>query len=322
MKIADLIERHKKWGLNVLGFIRPARESNELNARGDALDEKKILCDIKNLPEFVHHNVVDEIIICLPGKNVDEIDYLLSFCEEEGIRSRLALEYYPMIIAKPTLEYFHGRPFLTFNMVPDKNFELLLKRVIDIVVSIIALILFSPLFLITALAIKLNSPGPVIFKQTRIGLAGRNFTIYKFRSMHIGAEKSVANLLPLNERDGPAFKIKDDPRVTSVGRIIRAFYIDELPQLVNVLKGDMSLVGPRPPLPSEVEKYEKWHRRRLSMKPGMTCFWQISEGKQKFTFPEWMRLDLKYIDEWNLTTDFKIMLKTIPKVFAGIKSLI
>lgn len=319
MKIAEMLSEHKKWGLNLLGFVTPDSEGE--NPSGGFVNEESIICNVLRLPEFIHKNVVDEVIICLPGRNISEIEYLLSFCEEEGIRSRLVLEYYPMIIAKPSLEYFHGRPLLTFNTTPDRNFELFIKRVSDIIISFSAIIILFPLFLIIAVAIKATSKGSVIFRQTRVGLAGRHFVMYKFRSMMDDAENSIQNLIPLNERDGPAFKIQKDPRVTPVGRIIRSTYIDELPQLINVFLGQMSLVGPRPPIPSEVFKYERWQRRRLSMKPGMTCFWQISDRKRNISFSEWMKLDLKYIDEWSLMTDFKILFRTIPRILSGFCSL-
>ncbi len=319
LRIAKTVTEHKKWGLNLFGFVKPDTEVEEsLNI---AVDENKILCNVSSMPELIHDNVIDEVIICLPGRNISEIEYLLSFCEEEGVRARLALEYYPMVIAKPSLEYFHGKPLLTFNTTPDRNFELFLKRLLDMSFSFLGLILFSPLFLLVAVAIKVSGEGPVIFSQKRVGLAGRNFTIYKFRSMKIDSEKSIGNLIPLNERDGPVFKIRKDPRITPVGKIIRATYIDELPQLVNVFLGDMSLVGPRPPLPSEVTKYERWQRRRLSLKPGMTCFWQISDRKSNMSFSDWMKLDLKYIDEWSLGTDLKILIRTLPKVIKGFASI-
>jgi len=311
IETAELIEKHKKWGLNILGFA-----TTEKNNTGQVKDWK-ILCAIVDLPEIVHNTVVHEIIICLSKGRMIDIEKLLSFCEEEGIRSRIVLGFYPMVIAKPSFEYFHGKPLLTFNTTPEKNFELFLKRAIDLFFSVVGLVLLSPLICVVSLAVKTTSNGPVFFRQTRVGLAGRRFVMYKFRSMYIDAEDRLRELISLNERDGPAFKLSSDPRVTPLGKIIRATNLDELPQLFNVLRGDMSLVGPRPPLPSEVIHYERWQRRRLSMKPGMTCFWQIS-GEKNMPFQEWMKLDLKYIDNWSLITDIKIILKTIPKIFYGL----
>ena len=167
-----------------------------------------------------------------------------------------------------------------------------------------------------ALAIKLTSRGPILYRQTRCGLGGRRFTLYKFRSMRTGADQDREALLPLNELDGPVFKIRDDPRCTAVGRFMRRFSLDELPQLFNILKGDMSFVGPRPPLPEEVERYERWQRRRLRMQPGLTCLWAL-EGRNQLNFRRWMELDLQYIDTWSPVLDWKILLKTIPVVLIG-----
>ena len=188
-----------------------------------------------------------------------------------------------------------------------------LKRVIDVVGSGLGIILLSPLLLFIAVLIRLTSPGPVLYIQKRSGLNGRKFVLYKFRSMYKGAHERLAELAHKNEVSGPIFKIKNDPRITPVGKFLRKFSLDELPQLFNVFAGQMSLVGPRPPLPKEVNQYETWQRRRLSMRPGITCLWQIS-GRNKIKFDEWMKLDLEYIDNWSLGLDFKILLKTIPAV--------
>ena len=191
-----------------------------------------------------------------------------------------------------------------------------LKRTLDIALSIIALVFLSPLLLITAIAVKLEDGGPVIYSQTRIGKDNKDFRFYKFRSMCVDAEKKLDRLKNLNESDGPVFKISADPRVTKVGKIIRKYSIDELPQLINIIKGDMSIVGPRPPLPNEVTQYTPEQMRRLNVKPGLTCYWQIS-GRSDLSFQKWMELDLKYIRECSLWTDFKIVLKTVPAVLTG-----
>jgi exopolysaccharide biosynthesis polyprenyl glycosylphosphotransferase len=188
--------------------------------------------------------------------------------------------------------------------------------VADIVLASALLVLLSPVMLIVALAVKLSSPGPVLFRQIRCGLNGRPFVFLKFRSMYVDAEHLKAGLQAQNEMDGPAFKMRRDPRVTPVGRFLRRTSLDELPQLWNILKGEMSFVGPRPAVEEEVEQYEPWQRRRLSMKPGLTCLWQIS-GRNELTFDEWMRLDLEYIDNWSLWLDLQIALKTIPAVLFG-----
>jgi exopolysaccharide biosynthesis polyprenyl glycosylphosphotransferase len=207
------------------------------------------------------------------------------------------------------------KPLLTFSATPDDEW-LLLKRVIDFTMALVLLVVLSPLFLILAVLVKLTSPGPIFFRQTRCGLGGRKFTLFKFRSMMADADQRREELDALNEVDGPVFKIRNDPRCTPVGRFMRKFSLDELPQLVNIIKGNMSLVGPRPPLPEEVEKYERWQRRRLRMQPGLTCLWAL-EGRSQLSFRRWMELDLEYIDHWSMALDWKILLRTIPIVLLG-----
>ncbi|MGC8917487.1 MAG: sugar transferase, partial [Thermoanaerobaculum sp.] len=199
---------------------------------------------------------------------------------------------------------------------PIAPFPLFVKRVLDVTVAALGLLVFAPLFPFLALSIKVDSPGPVFFRQWRCGLRGRRFVLYKLRTMVANAEALKPHLAHLNVMDGPAFKAPNDPRVTRVGRWLRRFSLDEVPQLWNVLKGDMSLVGPRPPLPEEVAKYEPWQRRRLAMKPGLTCLWQVS-GRAELSFSQWMALDLAYIDSWSLALDLKILARTIPAVLRG-----
>jgi exopolysaccharide biosynthesis polyprenyl glycosylphosphotransferase len=215
------------------------------------------------------------------------------------------------------LHEFDGFPLLSFSTTPTNEALLFVRRILDIILAGFILVIFGPLVMLpAAILIKLTSSGPVFFKQTRCGLNGRQFVMYKFRSMVTNAEQLRVELEGLNEMDGPVFKSSRDPRITGVGKIIRRRSIDELPQIFNVLRGDMSLVGPRPPLPAEVAKYERWQRRRLSMKPGMTCLWQIS-GRNEVSFDDWMKLDLTYIDNWSLLLDLKILLKTVPVVLLG-----
>ncbi len=192
----------------------------------------------------------------------------------------------------------------------------MVKSILDRVLAAVGLLVLSPLFLLVGILIKISSPGPVLFRQARYGLNGRIFTLFKFRTMVVDAEKMREDLKAANEMDGPVFKIKEDPRVTGIGRLLRKTSFDELPQLINVLRGEMSLVGPRPPIPSEVKEYDHWQRRRLSMKPGLTCIWQVS-GRNDVSFEEWMRMDLAYIDRWSLLLDVKLLLKTLPAVLLG-----
>jgi exopolysaccharide biosynthesis polyprenyl glycosylphosphotransferase len=200
--------------------------------------------------------------------------------------------------------------------VEHKPFQMVVKRLFDIAASAFALWVLSPLLVLTALAIKLTSRGPVFFKQERVGMHGRTFSMLKYRSMVSNAEELKLKLMELNEQNGPVFKIQKDPRITPVGRFLRKFSIDEIPQLINVLRGEMSVVGPRPPLPSEVAQYEPWQRRRLSVRPGLTCLWQVS-GRNSIGFQDWMYLDMQYIDHWSLGQDFHLILKTVPVVLTG-----
>ncbi len=190
------------------------------------------------------------------------------------------------------------------------------KRMLDVLLAAVALICLSPLLLLITIAIKTTSRGPIFFTQTRVGLGGRTFKLYKFRSMVVNADSLKDSLEKQNEKDGPIFKMKHDPRITPVGRFIRKYSLDELPQLINILKNDMSLVGPRPPVPREVVQYKEWQLRRLSVQPGLTCIWQTS-GRSKLTFDEWMRMDLQYIDDWNLRLDFKLIVKTVKVVITA-----
>jgi len=241
---------------------------------------------------------------------------LFLLCEERGITARIPMNFFPHIIAKTHLEELDGVPLLTFMTTPKNDLLLLIRRIFDFVGSLSLIAILSSLFLLIATLIRLDSPGPIIYRQIRCGLNGRKFTLYKFRSMVQGAEGMKEDLADHNLMDGPVFKMKNDPRVTRVGRILRKTSLDELPQIYNVLRGEMSFVGPRPPLPEEVEKYEGWQRRKLSMKPGITGLWQVS-GRNQIDFDQWMKLDLEYIDNWSLWLDFKILLKTIPIVILG-----
>jgi exopolysaccharide biosynthesis polyprenyl glycosylphosphotransferase len=227
------------------------------------------------------------------------------------------MDLFPHTRARVELEELDGVPLLSFATTPTNPLQLMLKRVLDIALASFLLLIGMPIAGMIALTIKLTSGGgSVLFRQTRCGLNGRSFTLYKFRTMVEGAEERRRELMHLNEMDGPVFKLRSDPRVTRLGRLLRRFSLDELPQLWNVLRGDMSLVGPRPPIPEEVAQYQRWQRRRLAMKPGLTCLWQIS-GRNDLDFDRWMQLDLEYIDSWSPLLDLKILLKTVPVVLSG-----
>jgi len=291
---ARTVEQHRVWGLKLVGVY--------------SRDEVRALLE---------GGGVDELILVADRESMDEFTDTFLLCEELGVTARVVLNFFPHSIARIELHEFDGFPLLSFSTTPTNEALMFVRRMLDLVLAGLILLIFGPLFMLpTAILIKLTSRGPVLFKQKRCGLNGRQFVMYKFRSMIDHAEQLRVELQSLNEMDGPVFKSSRDPRVTVIGKIIRRFSIDELPQVFNVLRGDMSLVGPRPPLPEEVARYERWQRRRLSMKPGMTCLWQIS-GRNEVSFDDWMKLDLTYIDNWSLLLDLKILLKTVPVVLLG-----
>jgi exopolysaccharide biosynthesis polyprenyl glycosylphosphotransferase len=313
LDVAKMIVNHKYWGYKILGFVSDGHRLSNGWARyrifGAVPDLKKIL-------EQGHAEPIDEIVFAVTRKKLDEMKQIFLMCEELGIRTRVAMNIFQNRVARLEVEEIEGIPFLTFTTTPSDETELAFKRALDVAVSMLILVLTAPVLLIAALAIRLGSPGSILFKQERIGLNGRIFTLYKFRTMIEDAHERRGEVTHLNEMTGPVFKAKDDPRVTAVGRWMRRFSLDEIPQLWNVLKGDMSLVGPRPPIPEEVASYHRWHRRRLSMKPGLTCLWQIS-GRNQIDFDRWMQMDLQYIDNWSPSLDLKILLRTIPAVLSG-----
>jgi exopolysaccharide biosynthesis polyprenyl glycosylphosphotransferase len=267
------------------------------------------------LPKLLDKRVVDEVIFDIDSSKLPQLEEVFLLCDEEGVRTRVAVDFFPHVNSEVTLDRVGDAPLLTFSAAPMDDLRLYLKRVFDFSAAVLALVVLAPVLLIIALLIKLTSPGPVVYRQLRCGLNGRKFMFYKFRSMVEDAERMKANLEHLSQRD-IAFKLARDPRVTPVGRWLRKFSLDELPQLYNVLRGDMSIVGPRPPLPEEVERYERWQRRRLRMRPGLTCLWAVS-GRDHIDFNSWMRLDISYIENWSLKLDWSIILRTIPHVLAG-----
>jgi exopolysaccharide biosynthesis polyprenyl glycosylphosphotransferase len=270
---------------------------------------------LEDLRSMLAEHVIDEIHFAVESGQLPSLEEVFLWCDEEGVCSRIAVDFFPHVNSDVALERLGGTPLLTFSAAPDDEVLLLAKRVIDIALASTLLVALSPLLLLVALLIRITSPGPVIFRQTRCGLNGRTFTFYKFRSMVADAERRAHEVAHLTQRE-VATKIPNDPRLTPVGKWLRKFSIDELPQLLNVLRGDMSLVGPRPAIPSEVAQYKRWQRRRLRMRPGLTCLWAV-EGRDRIDFESWMRLDLEYIDTWSLGLDARIMLRTIPQVLSG-----
>ncbi|NIR51191.1 sugar transferase [candidate division KSB1 bacterium] len=306
-----VVKNHSNWGLRIVGLI-----DDEHGMFGKDIEGFRVLGRLQDIPFILHRIVVDRVIFVVPRLWLNRIDEAILACEREGISTSISMDLYNLRVAKVRQTDFYGFPLLEFETFSAKQWQLFFKRVIDILLSLTLLLLFSPLIIVAIIAIKLESKGPVLFSQVRSGLNGRKFKLYKFRTMVVGAEMKKRELEKMNEMDGPVFKIRHDPRITRVGAILRKTSIDEIPQLINVLKGDMSIVGPRPPLPVEVELYKMWQRRRLSLKPGLTCIWQVS-GRNRIQFEKWMEMDLEYIDKWSLWLDFKILFKTVFVVLFG-----
>ena len=267
----------------------------------------------------MHRHAVSRVIFAAGHGQLNRVEQAIGACELEGVPAWLVANFIQTAIAKPDFDAFGGRPMLVFRSTPDVSWAFRIKGLIDRVGALIGLILLAVPMLIVALGIRLTSRGPIIFKQERAGKNGKPFVMYKFRSMESDAEMRRAELMPFNQMRGPVFKVAADPRITPFGRWLRRTSMDELPQLFNVLKGNISLVGPRPLPLYEVENFENTaQRRRLSVKPGLTCLWQISGRNQVKDFSDWVKLDLEYIDRWSLGLDFKIMLRTIPAVLFGL----
>jgi exopolysaccharide biosynthesis polyprenyl glycosylphosphotransferase len=311
-RIARLLEQSEPYGVRLAGFF-----ADEAAAAPDSvqLNKKYVVHPISQLSDVLQGQIIDEIIFAVDSRRLAELEDVFLLCDEEGVRTHVAVDFFPHVNSDVQLERLGPAPLLTFAAAPDDEIRLMIKRVIDILLTAATLIVLMPFMAVIALLIRITSPGPIIFKQVRCGLNGRRFVCFKFRSMCAGAEKMKADLQHLNQKE-TAFKIKNDPRLTPIGRYMRKFSVDEWPQLWNVLRGEMSLVGPRPAVPEEVEKYKRWQRRRLRMRPGLTCLWAIN-GRDALDFETWMRLDMQYIDRWSLALDWHIILRTIPQVFLG-----
>lgn len=273
---------------------------------------------VSKLVDLLHEHSANGVILTAKHTYFGQIEQAIEVCEREGVEVWLLADFFKTRISQTTVDLFMGRPTLVFRSGPDISWAVLIKRVIDFVGALVLILVLGIPMLLVALAIKITSPGPVLFRQLRSGLNGKPFTMLKFRSMVTDAEQRRHELEMLNEMTGPVFKLTNDPRVTPLGRFLRRYSIDEWPQLFNVLVGEMSLVGPRPLPVDEVKRFDDLaHRRRLSVKPGLTCLWQISGRSNLRDFKEWVRLDLEYIDNWSLWLDLKILLKTIPVVLSG-----
>ena len=307
-EFADLVDSHHALGLRVIGHLATGPTDQTHLTR-------PVLGRLEDIEEVMHTNVIDEVAICLPFSEWSRIDEIARLCEEEGKIVRIPMHALERTLASGRVEEFEGVPIFSLLAGPDRALGLLAKRALDIVGASVAAVVLTPLMLVIAVLITRDSDGPAVFRQLRVGLHGRSFQVHKFRTMGDDAEERLDELLDRNEITGNAFKITDDPRVTRMGRWLRRTSLDELPQLWNVILGEMSLVGPRPPLPAEVAGYDVWHRRRLSMKPGMTGLWQI-RARNEPDFDRWVETDLEYIDRWSFWLDVMIMAQTIPAMFS------
>jgi exopolysaccharide biosynthesis polyprenyl glycosylphosphotransferase len=314
VEFAQKIEERPELGYKLVGFVDdPWAGMRRVMKKGYAL-----VSDFKNFQSFLRDHVVDEVVIFLPMKSLyDQASGILALCEEQGITVRHLSNPFTSNLAQTRVDEFESGTVITLHTITMGGLPLLIKRTLDLVTASVLVLLLSPLFLLVALSIKATSPGPVFFLGERVGLNKRRFFMYKFRTMVADAEKKQVELEEFNEVSGPVFKIKNDPRITPIGKLLRETSIDELPQLVNVLKGDMSLVGPRPLPVRDYKGFDQdWHRRRFSVRPGITCLWQVN-GRSDLSFEEWMKLDMQYIDQWSLWLDLKILAKTLPAVIRG-----
>jgi exopolysaccharide biosynthesis polyprenyl glycosylphosphotransferase len=315
IQLAETIEAANDRGLRIKGFVA-------WEVAGEPLQTAYPIYSPNEITPLLRRHVIDEIVFAVDAARLQDLEEVLLLCDEEGVRTRIAVDFFPHVNSDVCLERLGSTPLLTFSAAPDDEVRLFLKRAIDVVLACLALILAAPFMAVIAIAIRLTSPGKAIFRQERCGLNGRRFICYKFRSMREQSGVAAAAVASATNGRVPtarsiAAKISpDDPRVTPIGRWLRKFSLDELPQFYNVLKGDMALVGPRPAIPSEVDQYQRWQRRRLRMRPGITCLWALN-GRDRLDFDTWMRLDMHYIDNWSLGLDCKILLKTIPQVLLG-----
>lgn len=308
-RLIALVRRHFEWGYRIVAIV------------GDDYMVRKFEGII---PVFAINSVnlekvltqkVDDVIYARNEIDSNDISHIQDICSDYGITLRLSSSFMNRMSNSAYVRYFDTTPVLTVSDLPSNYTEQLVKRVFDIAFSLCVILCGSPFFLIIALLIKIDSPGPVFFIQKRSGLRGKEFGLFKFRSMVVNAEALLKDLQDKNEMTGPVFKMTDDPRITRMGKLLRKTGIDEFPQFINVFIGDMSVVGPRPPLPKEVAQYDRWQMRRLAMKPGITCIWQVAPNRNSISFEDWMRMDMEYIDNWSLSLDFTLIFKTISTMF-------
>jgi exopolysaccharide biosynthesis polyprenyl glycosylphosphotransferase len=310
--IIEKINYHREWGFQIIYILTDsAAIKSQFQYRSRVYSIKA------NIRSLLRHDVVDEIVCCISSLPDGYLKELSDICRQFGV-SLLAL---PSVansgLLSSSLTYIGTLPFNTLETTPRNRLSYTFKTILEVLMASAALLILSPFLAMVALLIRATSRGPVIFKQLRVGIRGRKFYIYKFRTMVTNAEKLKAALMEFNESDGPAFKIKNDPRITRIGRFLRKTGLDEIPQLINVIRGEMSLIGPRPMLPNEVTAQEEWHLKRMSVKPGISCSWQVQPFRNNVTFEQWMRLDRDYVENWSILTDIKLIFRTIKSMFAA-----
>jgi len=316
-ELAKSVEVHPELGIRLVGLASYEQPAAGLVEQAVNASRVSVVANATTFEAALKQNAIDEVLFTDVSENFIQVKQLANIAAEEGVGVSLVPDFFSLEILRSEVSSFGKYPLIHYRSSPAERPSFLLKRFLDLVLSVLLIILCFPLMVFIALRVKFGSPGPIFFKQRRMGLNGRQFTMLKFRSMHDGAERLRDKLEKKNEMKGPVFKMASDPRVTKFGRFLRRTSLDELPQLFNVLIGDMSLVGPRPPLPSEVNLYERKQRRRLSMRPGLTCIWQVSGRNDIIDFEEWAKMDLEYIDNWSIGLDLMLLAKTVPVVLRG-----
>jgi exopolysaccharide biosynthesis polyprenyl glycosylphosphotransferase len=313
-EIIEKVYKQKEWGFRVLCIITDSEYlKNKFHGK------IKIFPTRINIKSIIKYDIIDEII-CLNKLTDDKkIFELIDFCNELGVTFRIKTvkKLNAGSVYNNSIQYFGKVPFYTIENNPNNSFSRIIKLISEVTLAFVILFIISPILVIISMIIALTSKGPVIFKQARVGLRGRQFYIYKFRTMVQNAEALKVQLETMNESDGPTFKIKNDPRITTIGKILRKTNLDEIPQLFNVIKGEMSIIGPRPPLPKEVKQYQTWQLKRLAVKPGLTCTWQIAPNRNDVKFEKWMQMDIHYIDNWSLRGDVELLFRTFRTVITA-----
>jgi exopolysaccharide biosynthesis polyprenyl glycosylphosphotransferase len=311
-RLAESLLRHAEWNIYIVGYLDPDPARHGRHILGAS-----VVGTVDDITSTLKNHVIDEVVLAVPRSMITDVEKIVRACEEEGVRFLFMADVFDVQVARMRLTQFSEIPLLAFEPVAQEEWALLIKRIMDLTVCLLMLPMLLPLMAVIALAVKLDSPGPVFFVQDRVGLNKRRFRMRKFRTMVTGSERLQAQLEHLNEAQGPIFKIAKDPRITRLGRLLRRTSLDELPQVFNVIKGDMSLVGPRPMSLRDVNLFDRGiQRKRFSVKPGLTCLWQIS-GRSQLPFSKWLELDLSYIERWSLGLDIKILAKTVPVVLKG-----